>query len=158
FVLPGGASLEWAAFERVVPGPLSGVLASARSFRQEAGGVPTVVFSPSGGRAWAAGTRALDGRRAEDRERLAGRSGGAVRPGPGRRSAAWTVCARAWAPFAGTWGIVTGTADPRRGGPAATPASHRPQEPASYTAGPSGPPDGCPSGVLPDPDRPIFGV
>ena len=159
FVLPGPAALEWAALERIVPGPLSGVLASARSYRQEAGNVATVVFAPSEGGAWKPGTYALDVRWIDEGETVAGRWHITLLPGPGRRSAAWTGLVRAWAPHAGSWGIVTGTADPRQGGPAGSPISHRPQQPGpAGEEGRSLPTESCPAGLLPDPARPVLGV
>lgn len=157
-VLPVGARVEWAALERIAPAGLSGVDATARVVTDVRGRSSTVVFSPPGEGAWPAGTYALDVRWTEGGVRQAGRWHIAVLPGPPRRTGAWTSLARGWARHGGAWGIVTGTAEPLRGGPAAAGIRFVPQEPGTARVNPSTLGERCTGGVLVDARRPVVAI
>ena len=160
FSLAVGARLEWAALERLAPAPLVGVDAAARPFRAATGSVSTVVFSQPDGGPWPLGAYALDVRWTEEGETFAGRWHLELVPGPLRRSGVWARAVRAWARHAGTWGIVSGTAEPLEGGPSGVAIRIQPQLP---TPAPASPDPGalgerCVGGALLDTSRPVFGI
>ena len=155
-----GARLEWAALERLAPAALFGVDAAARPIRVGSGSISTVVFSQPDGSPWPAGAYALDVRWIEEGETFAGRWHLDLVPGPLRRSGVWARAVRAWARHAGTWGIVSGTAEPLEGGPSGVAIRIQPQLPTPTPAspGPEGLGERCAGGALLDTSRPVFGI
>jgi hypothetical protein len=158
FSLAVGARLEWAALERLAPAPLVGVDAAARPFPVATGSVSTVVFSQPDGSPWPLGAYALDVRWTEEGETFAGRWHVELVPGPLRRSGVWARAVRAWARHAGTWGIVSGTAEPLEGGPSGVAIRIQPQVPTVASPGVEALGERCAGGALLDTSRPVFGI